>query len=282
MASTTQAAPPTRNDFSESREGTLPRATIPRRALAPLRDAFLDLLLASSRTLNVLLVGIEVPSRAADVHSVFSRLKASSRHIIDASIAPMQKGFGKFANITTALATAPKPLAAYDWLVIADDDIAFNRHMLDLLLAISERNNFSLFQPAHRTRSFAMYRVTRRQPGSLARTHFVEIGPVTAIHRRAFDLLLPFPESRWGFGIDALWSEIFLREDLSMGVVDVATIRHLRPVAGGYSMDDARAEGAALLNTIPVRQTRAEMLRLGQVVMPTHGKVERPDISACP
>jgi hypothetical protein len=280
---TTQANHEVRSDFFDSYVGTLPRATVPRRVLAHLRDASIDLMLASSRKLraidksvpptplSVLLVGIEVPSRAPDIHSVTLRLKNSSRHRIDCSIAPMKQGLGKFANITTAINTAPKDVTEYDWLVIVDDDIAFDRHMLDRLLAISEMTDLSLSQPAHRTRSFATYRVTRRQPWSLVRrTNFVEIGPVTAIHRRVFDLLLPFPESRWGFGIDALWSETLLSRGLGLGVVDASTIRHLRPVAGGYSIDAARAEGAALLDTIPVRQTRAEMLGIGKVMMPTH------------
>ena len=275
------SVPGGRSNFFEGHEGTIPHVGLKRRIMAPLRDGYLDLALASSRALkaidraktgrqlNILIAGIEVPSRARDIHSVIARLKSSSQHNVDSSVAPMREGLGKFANITAAIETAQKPVSDYDWLLIVDDDIAFDRHMLHRLLYISETQNFSLSQPAHRYRSYAMYQLTRRQPGSLARkTRFVEIGPVTAIHRRAFEHLLPFPESRWGYGIDALWSEKLLEKGLSAGVVDAATIRHLRPVANGYSINEAREEGAALLESVPAHQTRAEMLQVGEVILP--------------
>ena len=55
--------------------------------------------------------------------------------------------------------------------------------------------------------SHAAWPVTRRRPGALARrTRFVEIGPVTALHRDAFPILLPFPDLQMGWGLDAHWS----------------------------------------------------------------------------
>ena len=57
--------------------------------------------------------------------------------------------------------------------------------------------------------SLAAWEVTRRRPGLLARTgRFVEIGPVTALHRDAVAALLPFPDLRMGWGLDAHWSAV--------------------------------------------------------------------------
>ena len=64
-----------------------------------------------------------------------------------------------------------------------------------------------LAQPAHRLSSHAAWPVTRRRPASVAReTAFVEIGPVTAFHRDTFAALLPFPDLKMGWGLDAYWS----------------------------------------------------------------------------
>jgi hypothetical protein len=211
---------------------------------------------------SVLIVGVEAPGREAELARVMARL-AESRHAVCISTAAMGER-GKFANVEAAISAAPQPLERYDWLVIADDDIAFRGPFLDTLIDLSELTGLTLAQPAHGFGSFASYAVTRRHWFTLVRqTRFVEIGPLTAIHSRAFSELVPFPPSRWGWGIDACWSAIAARNGWRLGVVDAAPLRHLRPVAATYEQGRAIAEGRELLRAEAVTASRAESLRQG-------------------
>jgi hypothetical protein len=110
-----------------------------------------------------------------------------------------------------------------------------------------------LAQPAHRRRSHAAWNMTRRQAGSVAReTAFVEIGPVTAFHSSTFDALLPFPELRFGWGLDAHWAAVARQCGWRVGVVDATPIRHgLREIAASYTHAEAFSEGEAFLATRP-------------------------------
>jgi hypothetical protein len=208
---------------------------------------------------RVLAIGIEVPSRPRDVHNVLGRLQRSSRHSVDVSIVPMAEGLGKFANVERALSTAN--IHDYDWLLIVDDDIAFDNHMPDRLITLSEMAGLSISQPAHMLSSFATYDVTLRRFNSFVReTHFVEIGPLTAFRRDVFSDVIPFPPSRWCYGIDLVWSELARKKGFKMGIVDAAPVRHLRAIANSYNIDRARAEGETLVKTLDIPVTRAELL----------------------
>jgi hypothetical protein len=169
---------------------------------------------------------------------------------------------GKFANIDEAIATAAHPLSSYDWLVVTDDDVALPPRFLDRYLALAAAASLSVSQPAHCYASYASYAITRRRLGSLVRrSGFIEIGPVTVIRADAFADLIPFPPSRWCYGIDAVWSELAVRRDWTMGIVDAAPIRHLKPVAATYDKSEAFAEGRALLDQFGVKTPRSEMLQ---------------------
>ena len=89
------------------------------------------------------------PAGTADIHNnVLNRLQQSSKHAVELSIVPMADGLGKFANIERALSQVN--IYDYEWLAIADDDIAFDSHMLDRLISLSEMANLLISQPAHR------------------------------------------------------------------------------------------------------------------------------------
>ncbi|MGH2871149.1 MAG: glycosyltransferase family 2 protein, partial [Solirubrobacteraceae bacterium] len=106
---------------------------------------------------------------------------------------------GKFENLNLLLARAQP--ADHDWLLVLDDDVSLPRGFLDSFLFLAERFGLSLAQPAHRARSHAAWRVMRRRTPSLVReTAWVEIGPVVALHASTFDVLLPFPPLRAGWG----------------------------------------------------------------------------------
>ena len=134
---------------------------------------------------------------------------------------------GKFENLNALL--ADNPPAEHDWLLVVDDDVSLPRGFLDVFIFLAERFQLRLAQPAHRRRSHAAWEVTRRRPGAVVReTAFVEIGPVIALHRDTFDLLLPFPELRAGWGLDLYWSALAREQGWKLGVVD-ATADPPRP-----------------------------------------------------
>jgi hypothetical protein len=160
-------------------------------------------------------------------------------------------GRGKFENLNLLLATNPPQ--GFDWLLVIDDDVSLPRGFLDAFVFLIERFGLRLAQPAHRARSHAAWDVTRRRGGSVVRqTSYVEIGPVVAFHSDTFDVLLPFPELRAGWGLDAHWAALARDRGWPIGIVDATPIRHgLRQVAAGYDRDEAIAEGRRFLADKP-------------------------------
>jgi Glycosyltransferase like family 2 len=173
-----------------------------------------------------------------------------SRHQVRLESTPVG-GRGKFENLNALLREHPP--REDDWLIVVDDDVVLPRGFLDMFLFLAERFEFRLAQPAHRSRSHAAWAVTRRHAGSVAReTSFVEIGPVTAFHRDTFEVLLPFPELRIGWGLDAHWSALAREHGWRIGVVDATSVRHsLRPVASSYEHQAAIDEARGFLTNRP-------------------------------
>jgi hypothetical protein len=191
-------------------------------------------------------VGVARAENLRTVARVRSEL-TRSHHDVALHFAPPAPGAGKWANINAALAATP--LGDADWLLLVDDDVILPRGFLDRFLTLAEGYGFELAQPAHAFASHAAWDITRRRPGVLARrTRFVEIGPVTAISARAARELLPFPDLRMGWGLDARWSALAADHGWPIGVIDATPIRHLKPVAAAYPRDEAIAEAEAYLD----------------------------------
>jgi hypothetical protein len=168
---------------------------------------------------------------------------------------------GKFENLNALL--AGHSLADYDWVLVVDDDVTLPRGFLDDFLFLAEHVDLRVAQPAHRARSHAAWPVTRQRAGSLVReTAYVEIGPVTAFQAVTFDVLLPFPPLRAGWGLDAHWAAVARQHGWRIGVVDATPIRHdLRRIAAFYDMQEAIAEGRRFLAGKPyVRASEARTL----------------------
>ncbi len=127
------------------------------------------------------------------------------------------------------------------------------RGFLGGFLFLAERYGLRLAAPAHRVRSHAAWRITRRRPGSVLReTAFIEIGPVTALHRDTYAALLPFPPVGMGWGLDAHWSWLARERGWRIGIVDLLPIAHRAASAGAaYSRDDAVAGARAFLAEHP-------------------------------
>jgi GT2 family glycosyltransferase len=223
---------------------------------------------------RVLVLGVARPEHRALSAAIRAELERS-RHDVELRFAPPGDA-GKFENLNRLLAThapashdpqngprpaggadlerTPDPLPDHDWLLVVDDDVVLPRGFLDRLLFLAERFDFDLVQPAHRARSHAAWRVTRRTAGTLAReTQFVEIGPVTAFARSTFSTLLPFPGAlRMGWGLDLHWAALARERGWRCGVLDAVAIAHsAAPAADAYSREAAVAEARAFLAERP-------------------------------
>jgi hypothetical protein len=207
---------------------------------------------------SVLAIGVEREDRANLMDAARAEL-ARSRHDVEVATSGVG-GRGKFENLNALLDA--HPLAGRDWLLVLDDDVALPRGFLDRFLFLAERFELRLAQPAHRRRSHAAWRVTRRRGGSVVReTGFVEIGPVCAFHRDTFATLLPYPQLQAGWGLDAHWAALARARGWRIGVVDATPIRHVvRPIADSYRRADAVAEAQAFLAQRPYA-TAAEAQR---------------------
>jgi GT2 family glycosyltransferase len=208
--------------------------------------------LAASREpprLQALVLGVQRREHVALAAAARAELQGS-RHDVELHFCP-PGGKGKFENVNRLLAA--HPLDGRDWLLVVDDDVELPHGFLDRFLFLCERFNLQLAQPAHRLNSHAAWPQTRRRPHSAAReTSFVEIGPVTAFARATFATLLPFPELRMGWGLDAHWAALARERGWRCGVVDAVAIRHrAAPAADAYSRADAIAEARVFLAERP-------------------------------
>jgi GT2 family glycosyltransferase len=202
---------------------------------------------------RVLAIGVVRPEHAALAKRIGAEL-LRSRHDVELRTCPPGE-LGKFENLNRLLAVeeGESPIQGRDWVLVLDDDIELPSGFLDRLLFLCERFELQLAQPAHRLGSHAAWPVTRRRPGSVVReTGFVEIGPVTAFARETFETLLPFPELRMGWGLDAHWAALARERSWRCGVIDAVAIGHrASPAAGAYSHEAAVAEAREFLARRP-------------------------------
>ncbi|MEJ7788561.1 MAG: glycosyltransferase [Thermoleophilaceae bacterium] len=199
-----------------------------------------------------------LPRLSSDRHEVRLLLGATDEAdpaLAQHTVATAMAG-GKFENLNRLLAAAP-PLDELDWLVLVDDDVALAPRFLDRHIALCERLGLDLSQPAQSMRSHAAWRVTRRRAFSLARiTRFVEIGPATALTAAVAQVLTPFPELRFGWGLDNHWGALAREHGWRLGVVDALPVSHeAQPVAATYAHADAIAEAQAFLAERPYVNT---------------------------
>jgi hypothetical protein len=159
---------------------------------------------------------------------------------------------GKFENLNRVVEAAGAPREA-DWTIAIDDDVRVPRAFLDRFVGVCEAFELDLAQPAQTLRSHSAWKVTRRRPATLVReTRFVEIGPVTAFGRAAAAELLPFPELRYGWGLDLHWAAVAAERGWRLGVVDALPVRHESGlVAAAYARQDAVDEAARFLAEHP-------------------------------
>lgn len=244
-----------------------------RGALRRAADAALDRWLVASGTLRAI-DAANVPARDVLVASVYrppgDRLAAafpelrSDRHRVsfalgstaEATIEPTAKTHltgGKFENLNELIESP------FHWLLVIDDDVVVPDKFLDRMVAVAERFDLALSQPAQSLASHAAWRVARRRPFSLLReTRFVEIGPVTLFRHDAARELLPFPPLRYGWGLDLAWAAQAIDRGWRLGIADALAVRHdAAPVGSAYSGDAATEEAREFLSTRPYLSSTA-------------------------
>jgi hypothetical protein len=160
---------------------------------------------------------------------------------------------GKFENLSSILRVSGLDPGDADWTVVLDDDVVLPPRFLDRLVGLCERYGLTLAQPAQTLASHAAWEVTRRRPLSIAReTAFVEIGPVTALRGDAARELTPFPDLRYGWGLDLHWAALARERGWRLGVLDALPVRHERAgVASAYRHEQAVAEARRFLDGRP-------------------------------
>jgi hypothetical protein len=217
-----------------------------------------DALARTTQARRVLVAGVYRPdsllalgslrSERHEVRCVLGATGAADPALAEHTVAEHLTG-GKFENLNRVLAGAGE----FDWLLVVDDDLRLPARFLDRFVAVCERFALDLAQPAQSQRSHSAWRVTRRRPASLVReTRFVEIGPLTAFGRRAAAELLPFPELRFGWGLDLHWAAVAAERGWRLGVVDATPVRHeAAPVGSAYEVEEAQAEAAGFLTDRP-------------------------------
>jgi hypothetical protein len=235
-------------------------------ALAGTRRAATRLARSAPAPLEVLVIGVyrpgsllaeALPALLSERHRVRLALGSAGpadEPLREHTVAEGLSG-GKFENLNRVLeaAGAAATGAAPDWTIAVDDDVRLPRAFLDRFVGVCEAFGLDLAQPAQTLRSHSAWKVTRRRPASLVReTRFVEIGPVTAFGRAAAAALLPFPELRYGWGLDLHWAAVAAERGWRLGVVDALPVRHeFGVVAAAYLREDAVDEAARFLSDRP-------------------------------
>jgi hypothetical protein len=158
----------------------------------------------------------------------------------------------KFSLINALLARVD--LAAFEYVIVCDDDISLPPRFLDDFIALQRRLDFRLAQPARTPGSHIDHDIVCQQEHCVARqTLFVECGPLFSMHRSVTDLLVPFDtESPMGWGYEYVWSWRLAQRYLRMGIVDCVPVEHRMRVRGScYSVEEARHAERKLLSSHP-------------------------------
>ena len=133
-----------------------------------------------------------------------------------------------------------RPWERFDHVLFCDDDIRVAPDFLDTFIALQQRHDFAVAQPARSWASFTDWPIVRRRLFTQAReTRFVESGPMVSMDKRFLPHALPFSEeSPMGWGYDLVWPVIAAEHGLKMGIVDATPVDHsLR--ARGALYDDS-------------------------------------------
>jgi hypothetical protein len=164
------------------------------------------------------------------------------------TVAQVHAPTDKFRLINRLL--PPVVPAAFDHLLVCDDDVDLPPVFLDRYLSLVQRYDFALAQPARTHESSIDHPIVEQLDGLDARqTRFVEIGPCLSMRADAATLLTPFDERPpMGWGADFVWPCLLEAQGLKLGIVDATPVAHcLRKTVSLYSRDGVDERMAAYL-----------------------------------
>lgn len=216
---------------------------------------------------RLLVCGVYLASREHLAGEAIAEFGRSSRHQVEQRwVALDEDGAGRCDLPHTAMRVTERTdkftlinevcgdADSFDYVVVADDDVALPEGFLDCFLHLVERFDFCLAQPARTLSSEISHSITQQALGLVARrTMFVEIGPVFAVRRDAIPLIMPFNDSSgMGWGLDFVWPAILSEAGLRMGVIDATPVDHsFRPTVAHYERSHASDGQLGLLSTTP-------------------------------
>ena len=162
-------------------------------------------------------------------------------------VAPMPK----FALIDRMM--QPDDLAAFDFVIVCDDDIFVPHGFLPAFIAWQRALGFAIAQPARTLNSHFDLAFSLRRPWLRARqTRFVECGPMVSFRADAARLVMPFGADSSLWGLDFVWPEVLGRHGLLLGIVDAVCVDHsLRPQATSYDKAEQERAMNRYLATLP-------------------------------
>lgn len=188
---------------------------------------------------SILIIGVQSPKRGNSLEVIYSRM-LSDRHSIDYKSCGVGN-LGKPENSNSLITSSD--LDSFDYVITTDDDIAVPEHFIDDLIAIVEIADIDIAGPAQRLQSFYNLPITRRENISLARkTNYVEVGPLVIFRSNTFSKIFPFPVTKYGWGVDLLWSKVADENGWSLAIIDGTPIRHLSPAGTTYNWEAAHQE----------------------------------------
>jgi len=216
---------------------------------------------------KVLITGVALSDKPNNAVSIMDGLASSQNwkleqkwHVIGKNILPRTEHISsntsekeeKFRILNRIIKEIDLP--SYEYLFVFDDDIELPPHFVDQYLQIVEKRRYSLSQPARTHASYIDHYFVSQLLGIESRqTRFVEIGPVTCIHKSAYHLLLPFDlRAPMGWGLDFHWPTILSDQNMKMGIVDQVPIEHsLRKPVTYYNYEDTESRMQCFLEQVP-------------------------------
>lgn len=216
----------------------------------------------------------EVPPELAGVTVATSAERRPKFHILNDIIGSLDTGqaFGRPRNKKThkqrlrdhssdplertreSHGSSPRALGRYRYVIVTDDDIELGEGFVDGFLRLTEKYRLALSQPARTHDSYIDHFFVAQLLGVEARiTRFVEIGPLFAIGRDLYPLLLPFDEKApMGWGLDFVWPVQLDSVGHRLGIVDATPVKHaLRKPVALYDYEETRSGMESFLRSRP-------------------------------
>lgn len=232
---------------------------------------------------RVLVLGIYLTDFENQAISISSQLSKSTRNNVDQkwfaigenkipvemeslTIGHSKTKIPKFELLNKILSTIK--LDDYDLLIVADDDVYILDNFVDTYIALINKYELKLAQPARTRHSYFDHKICLQNKNVIAReTNFVEIGPIFSVDKALFDLLLPFPsECPMGYGLDYVWPVIVHKNDMKLGIVDATPVDHSYRAQGktyGANLNLKLMDEylSKVENTINIKKASLEMIK---------------------